>query len=144
MGKQVGHVDRLRRGFGMSEQRMKNKEMVVALAGEHELYSAARLRPRLEALLADGHPVVVDMRRATFVDSATVNVLIDAKRRADALGLDFSLLIGPETGASVRRLFALTTLDEVLPIRDEGRDVDSPHGVRRPAAGAARVGDTPR
>jgi anti-anti-sigma factor len=98
---------------------MKNKDTTVELRGEHELYSAARLRPRLERLLAEGQSVVIDLREATFVDSATVNVLIEAKRRADQLGLRFSVIVGAETGPSVRRLFALTSLHDVLPITDE-------------------------
>ena len=105
----------------MPKRAVDRKAAVVRLDGEHELYSAARLAPQLEGLLSGGQSVVVDLRRATFVDSATVNALIDAKRRADALGLHLSLLVGDETGPSVRRLFELTALHDVLPIREDGR-----------------------
>ena len=88
---------------------------VVALAGEHDSYSAARLEAALIPLAAAG-PLVVDLSAATFIDSATVSVLLKALRVTDEHGL--VLVLDDESGAHVRRLLELTRLDSVLDLRD--------------------------
>lgn len=86
----------------------------VSLSGEHEAYTADKLARHLSALLAEGMGVTVDLRRASFIDSTVVGVLIGAHKRAVAAGLPFSLLVGGETGWPVRRLLEVTGLDEQL------------------------------
>ena len=90
----------------------------VALSGEHESYTADKLARQLSALIAEAVGVTVDLRQATFIDSTVVGVLIAADRRASEAGLPFSLLVGNETGWSVRRLLEVTGLGERLDIHD--------------------------
>jgi anti-sigma B factor antagonist len=89
---------------------------VVTLIGEHESYTADKLARQLSGLLAEGAGVTLDLTQATFIDSTVVGVLIAASRRAADAGLDFSLLMGEETGWPVRRLLEVTGLDAQLPI----------------------------
>jgi anti-sigma B factor antagonist len=89
---------------------------VVALTGEHEAYTADKLARHLSALLTEGVGVAVDLRRATFIDSTVVGVLIAANKRAQEVGLDFTLVVGNETGWPVRRLLEVTGLGTHLDI----------------------------
>ncbi|NUR78462.1 MAG: STAS domain-containing protein [Thermoleophilia bacterium] len=89
---------------------------VIKLAGEHEAYSADKLARSLSALLAEGVPVTVDLREASFIDSTVVGVLIGAHRRANDAALDFVLLLGSETGWPVRRILEVTGLESELDV----------------------------
>jgi len=90
----------------------------VVLSGEHEAYSADKLARNLTSLIAEGVPVTVDLRHATFIDSTVVGVLIGAHRRAADTGIEFALLLGSETGWPVRRLLEVTGLDSELDVVD--------------------------
>jgi anti-sigma B factor antagonist len=82
----------------------------VRLDGEHEAYTADKLAKHVTALLSEGVPVTVDLRHASFIDSTVVGVLLSAHRRAADAGLDFTLLLGDETGWPVRRMLDVTGL----------------------------------
>jgi anti-anti-sigma factor len=91
---------------------------VVVLVGEHDAFSADRLRRELELLLADGIPIVVDLGEATFVDSVTVGVMLAARERAGKAGIPLELALPPSSGQHVRRLLQTTKLDTVFSIHD--------------------------
>jgi anti-sigma B factor antagonist len=95
---------------------LERDRATVTLNGEHEAYTADKLARNLTALIAEGVPVTVDLREATFIDSTVVGVLIAAHRRASEAGLDFVLLLGSETGWPVRRLLEVTGLDTELDV----------------------------
>jgi anti-anti-sigma factor len=84
---------------------------VVTLRGEHEAYTADKLARHVNGLLSEGVSIVVDLREATFIDSTIIGVLLAARRRADAAGLRFGLLLGSRTGWPVRRLLEVTGLE---------------------------------
>lgn len=90
----------------------------VALVGEHEAYTADKLAKHLHGLLDEGMPVVVDLRRATFVDSTVIGVLIASQKRARELGLGFVLRMGGGTGWPVRRILEVTGLDAEFDVLD--------------------------
>ena len=89
---------------------------VIKLSGEHEAYSADKLARNLSALIAEGVPVTVDLRQATFIDSTVVGVLLGAHRRAREAELELVLLLGSETGWPVRRMLEVTGLDSELDV----------------------------
>jgi anti-sigma B factor antagonist len=84
---------------------------VVRLDGEHEAYSADKLARSLAGLIDEDVPVWVDLRRATFIDSTVVGVLLAIARRATERDLQFTLHLGEGTGWPVRRLLEVTGLD---------------------------------
>jgi anti-sigma B factor antagonist len=84
---------------------------VVTLRGEHEAFTADKLARHVAALLSEGVSVIVDLREASFIDSTVVGVLLAGRRRAEAAGLRFVLLLGADTGWPVRRLLEVTGLD---------------------------------
>ena len=89
---------------------------IVALEGEHELYSALKLQRRLEALIGEGLALVVDLSRATFLDSSIVSVLLRARDRARRSGTRYAIVLDESSGWSVRRTFEITGLDRYLPV----------------------------
>jgi anti-anti-sigma factor len=89
---------------------------VVALKGEHEVNTADKLSRHLSALLAERFDVTVDLRQALFIDSTVVGVLMAANKRAQEAGLEFTIVVGDETGWPVRRLLEVTGLGTQLDI----------------------------
>jgi len=86
---------------------------VITAPTDIDLTNADLLRTVLAGTTALGHGTfVVDMTATRFCDSAGLHVLIRAHKRAVAEGGELRLVLGT---ASVRRLFALTGLDRVIP-----------------------------
>jgi len=86
---------------------------VVRAPEEVDVTNANGLRAALLEAAARGHGrYVVDMSQTTFCDTAGIHALVSAHKRAQAGGGDIRLVI---TGAAVRRIFAITGLDEVIP-----------------------------
>ncbi len=100
----------------LKSERVDARRALVSLAGEHDAYSAERVSSCVRGLLDEGYDVEVDLREATFVDSTTVAVLIEAHRYAKQCGHSLAVVIGETTGWAVRRLFELTYLDSVLTV----------------------------
>jgi anti-sigma B factor antagonist len=82
--------------------------VVVAAAGEIDISTVTRLRERLFELADAGRPLIVDLERVTFIDSAGLGALIGADRRAAAHGGRLHAVCGrPQT----RKLLTLTGVD---------------------------------
>jgi anti-anti-sigma factor len=89
---------------------------IVSLLGEHEAYSALDLEQKLDGAVRTGETVVVDLSRAEFLDSTIVAVLLRTRDLAERKGLRFALVMDDSTGWAVRKLFAVTGLEDMLPI----------------------------
>jgi len=83
---------------------------VVALAGEHDAYSADRLESELRVLLDEGRRIVVDLRDAEFIDSTTLSVLLRARHGAEGAGLGFTVVLAERDYTQVHQLLELTGL----------------------------------
>jgi anti-sigma B factor antagonist len=84
---------------------------VVTAPEEIDINNAAGLRAALlEA--AGSRTLVVDMARTQFCDSAGLNVLVRAHKRARAEGGELLLVI---CAAAVLRIFAVTGIDRLIP-----------------------------
>jgi anti-sigma B factor antagonist len=94
---------------------------VVVVEGEHDVYTAPSLNEQLVALLDERVPFVIDLTKATFVDSSVLRVLLEAKRRADERGTGFAIALGEDESGPVRRVLEITGLVPVLPVHS-GRD----------------------
>ena len=87
---------------------------VVTAPEEIDLANAAGLRAALLEAAGSGRAlVVVDMSRTRFCDSAGLNALVAAARRAWAEGGEVRLVIARE---AVARIVALTGVDRVIPV----------------------------
>jgi anti-sigma B factor antagonist len=86
---------------------------VVAAPAEIDITNATQLRTALlEASAYGPGTLVVDMTRTLFCDSAALNALVGAHRRALAEGGAVMLAV---TGEPVLRILALTGLSSVIP-----------------------------
>jgi anti-sigma B factor antagonist len=104
---------------------------VVALVGEHDAYSAARLENELGVLLDEARGIVVDLRDTEFMDSTTLGALLAARRQAEESRLGFTLVLPQRNYTQVHQLLDLTglgrtfaifgTLDEALAAARSGR-----------------------
>lgn len=85
---------------------------VVTASGEIDLTNADGLRDvLLSALDAGARGLVVDLTRATFLDSAGVSALVRTSRRASATGTTLRLAV---TAPSVLRVLDLVGLDRLI------------------------------
>jgi anti-sigma B factor antagonist len=92
--------------------------LVIALAGEIDLYTAPRLQSELTSALSSGGRarVVVDMSAVEFCDSTGMNVLLAAHRLAAERGGEFALA-APR--AAVRKILEVTGLNAVFTVYDD-------------------------
>ena len=86
---------------------------VVTAPEEIDITNAAGLRAALlEAAAQGSRTLVVDMAQTQFCDSAGLNVLVRAHKRARAEGRELRLVI---CTAAVLRIFAVTGIDHLIP-----------------------------
>jgi anti-sigma B factor antagonist len=86
---------------------------VVTAPEEIDITNAAGLRAALlEAAAHESRTLVVDMAQTQFCDSAALNVLVRAHKRAQADGGELLLVI---CAAAVLRIFAITGIDHLIP-----------------------------
>jgi anti-anti-sigma factor len=87
---------------------------VVALFGEHDLSTRPMIRRKLDAATGAAPRVVVDLRHVEFVDSAVVNCLIDAHRRAADRCCELSVVVQP--WGRIERLLELVGFPRLVPM----------------------------
>jgi anti-sigma B factor antagonist len=90
--------------------------VVVVLSGEHDVYTAPELRERIESVIEESAPLVVDLTSTTFLDSSVLRVLLEARRHAEERGLGFAVALGDSEAPGVRRILEVTGLIPVLPV----------------------------
>ena len=98
---------------GESTERVR----VLVLSGELDLAAAPRLRAQIDATPA-GQALVLDLSRATFIDSAVLKELLRA--RAELSQRDVRLVLAG-VAPPVRRLLDLTRTSELF---EDAEDVD--------------------
>jgi anti-sigma B factor antagonist len=86
---------------------------IVAVAGEVDIATVARLRERLFELAATGRSLVVDIDQVRFIDSAGLAALLGAARRAAAHGASLQVVCAQPR---IRQLFHLVGLDTQVPL----------------------------
>lgn len=112
---------------------------IVIVAGEIDLSTAPRLGVAIEKGLIPGEPLVVDMVRVEFIDSAGTYTLALADRAARDQG--GRLLIVPS--AFVSRVFEVSGLDRAFEVYGELREALTAAedlGRRRPRAAEDGLG----
>ena len=87
--------------------------VIAAVTGDIELSTVAGLRKRLFGLADSGQPVIVDLNRISFIDSAGLGVLIATARRA---GLHGGSLHAVCSRPQTRHLLWLTGVDRRIPL----------------------------
>ena len=114
--------------------RRVGERAVVEVIGEVDLDTAPQLGEQALAALRDvSSHLVVDLSQVGFMDSTGLKVLLSTQRRAALASGTFALV-----GATrpVRRILALTGLDQALHVYDSLADVP-------PVTGSGRTADVP-
>jgi anti-anti-sigma factor len=92
----------------------RDRGVVIAeVTGDIDMSTVPGLRERLFGLADSGQPVIVDLNRITFIDSAGLGVLIATARRAGEHGGSLHAVCSrPQT----RKLLWLTGVDRRIPL----------------------------
>lgn len=96
-------------------ERTESSVAVISLVGEHDAYSARKLELELALLQFDRYSIVIDMTRATFIDSAIISVMLRARENAKESRRKFAIVLDDSTGSAVQTIFDVTGLREVFP-----------------------------
>jgi anti-anti-sigma factor len=96
--------------YSIVEGASTDRVRVIGLEGELDLAAAPRLRARVDET-ESGRALVLDLARATFIDSAVLKELLRA--RAELAERDVRLVLAAVT-PPVRRLLDLTRTSELF------------------------------
>jgi len=100
--------------ISISTDRLDEETVVIRVSGESDLYTAPQLKGELlRAISAGALRIVVDLTRTTFIDSATLGVLLGGLKRLRPRGGEISLVLHDP---NIKKIFEITTLDRVFPI----------------------------
>lgn len=87
---------------------------VITLPEEIDISNSDQVRDELLSLLNRGPAVmIVDMTETTFCDSAGVNALVRAHKRASANGAEIRLVVA---SLGVQRVLAITGVDRLISV----------------------------
>ena len=106
--------------FHIEDEAVDDTTHVIELGGEVDLYTAPEFKERMVQVIEDGKKhVVVDLSKATFIDSTTLGVLVGGVKRLRPAGGSLTLVC---TDPNICKIFEITGLDRVFSIhasRDE-------------------------
>ncbi|MBA2507010.1 MAG: STAS domain-containing protein [Thermoleophilaceae bacterium] len=106
--------------FQIQDSEIDGDTQVIALGGEVDLYTAPEFKERLLEIIESGKKrVVVDLSKATFIDSTTLGVLVGGVKRLRPAGGTLLIVC---SDPNITKIFEITGLDRVFqihPSRDE-------------------------
>jgi anti-sigma B factor antagonist len=106
--------------FQINDEQIDADTHVIELGGEIDLYTAPEFKERMVQVIEDGKKqVIVDLSKATFIDSTTLGVLVGGVKRLRPAGGTLALVC---SDPNIVKIFEITGLDRVFPIhttRDE-------------------------
>lgn len=90
--------------------------VIVAVEGEHDIYTASALREQIDGAFDDGSPIVIDLSDATFLDSSILRALLAARNQAEEQASGFAVALDRSKAPAVQRILEVTGLLEVFPV----------------------------
>jgi anti-sigma B factor antagonist len=106
--------------FHINDEEIDADTHVIELGGEIDLYTAPEFKERMVQVIEDGKKqVIVDLSKATFIDSTTLGVLVGGVKRLRPAGGTLALVCSDQ---NIVKIFEITGLDRVFTIhgtRDE-------------------------
>jgi anti-anti-sigma factor len=113
--------------FGI-EHAVSGRRQALILSGDLDMAAATQLEATLAALPGDGvSELTVDLSRLTFMDSAGLHTVLNARAFCASHGAEFALVAGPP---GIQRLFEITGLLDVMAFATNGAG-GQPHGNTR-------------
>jgi anti-sigma B factor antagonist len=102
--------------FQISDSAVDDDTHVIELGGEVDLYTAPEFKERMVQVIEDGKKhIVVDLTKATFIDSTTLGVLVGGVKRLRPAGGSLTLVC---TDPNICKIFEITGLDRVFSIHE--------------------------
>ena len=102
--------------FQISDQSVDAETHLIELGGEVDLYTAPEFKERMVQVIEDGKTrVVVDLSKATFIDSTTLGVLVGGVKRLRPSGGSMAIVCSDQ---NIQKIFEITGLDRVFPIHE--------------------------
>jgi anti-sigma B factor antagonist len=106
--------------FHIEDEAIDDATHVIELGGEVDLYTAPEFKERMVELIESGKKqIVVDLSKATFIDSTTLGVLVGGVKRLRPTGGSLALVC---TDDNITKIFEITGLDRVFPIHSSRAD----------------------
>ena len=106
--------------FQIADTAIDDATHVIELGGEVDLYTAPEFKERMVQVIEDGKKhVIVDLSKATFIDSTTLGVLVGGVKRLRPGGGSLTLVC---TDPNICKIFEITGLDRVFSIHDSRDD----------------------
>ena len=100
--------------FHINDEEIDADTHVIELGGEVDLYTAPEFKERLVQVIEDGKKqLVVDLSKATFIDSTTLGVLVGGVKRLRTNDGQLSLVCSDR---NITKIFEITGLDRVFTI----------------------------
>ncbi len=100
--------------FHIEDRQIDAETHLIEVGGEVDLYTAPELKERMVQVIDAGRKrVVVDLTRATFIDSTTLGVLVGGVKRLHEVNGSLALVCSDQ---SILKIFDITGLDRVFPI----------------------------
>jgi anti-sigma B factor antagonist len=106
--------------------------VIAAITGDIDMSGVAGLREQLFGLANEGQPLIVDLNRVSFIDSAGLGVLVGTARRAAEHGTSLHAVCSRQ---QTRKLLWMTGVDRRVPL---SATVDGALALLTPS------GDTPQ
>ena len=100
--------------FHIQDEEIDADTHVIELGGEVDLYTAPEFKERLVQVIEDGKKqLVVDLSKATFIDSTTLGVLVGGVKRLRPVGGQLVLVCNDR---NITKIFEITGLHRVFDI----------------------------
>jgi anti-anti-sigma factor len=87
--------------------------VAISLEGEWDMANADVFTEQIEQVLDDQKHLILDLSRATFIDSSTIHTLIKTHEVASKQGQAVVLQLA--TAASVERILEVSGIDQLIP-----------------------------
>ncbi len=113
--------------FQISDQSIDAETHLIELGGEVDLYTAPEFKERMVQVIEEGKTrLVVDLSKATFIDSTTLGVLVGGVKRLRPSGGSLALVC---SDPNIQKIFEITGLDRVFPIHESREEALSAVGT---------------
>ena len=102
--------------FHIQDSEIDGDTHLIELGGEVDLYTAPEFKERMLQVVDAGKTrIVVDLTKATFIDSTTLGVLVGGVKRLRPSGGSLTLVSNDE---NISKIFEITGLDRVFAIHE--------------------------
>lgn len=110
-------------GLIITNSELANGWQCIAVEGEVDLATVEELEAAIDQIFADdAHPLVVDLRESSFMDSTGLKALVMANRKFDESGRSFAVAV---SGGPVARLIDLSGVESSVRIVETIDDLEA-------------------